>query len=176
MEDFVAELKDRKAKGTLGADESLPGDCPLPLGLIEIEQAEISMGFKLPVGLRRVYAEVANGGFGYAYGLLGLRGGPVNEDGHDSVGLYLEYRKPDPDDPFWQWPYGLLPVVHLGCAMFLCVQCTDPDGPIILFEPNPHEPGESWDESFLPFAPSLAAYFQAWLDGKDLFAEIMDGI
>lgn len=174
MEDLIAELKSRKAKGTLKADDPFFKGDVAPIGMAGVEQAESTLGFKLPDLLRRIYSEVANGGFGYAYGLLGLRGGLLNEDGQDAVGLYLAYREPDPDDLQWHWPPGLLPIGHLGCAMFHCVQCTDPTGPVIWFEPNPHERGESWDSSFIPFAPSLPAYFQAWLDGKDLFAEFAD--
>ncbi|QGY77431.1 SMI1/KNR4 family protein [Xanthomonas hyacinthi] len=118
MEDLIAELKGRKANGTLCADDPLVGGCAAPLRQSEIESAEAILGFKIPVLLRRIYAEVANGGFGYAYGLLGLRGGPRNEDGLDSVGLYQTFRELDPENPAWHWPHGLLPIGHLGCAMF----------------------------------------------------------
>lgn len=175
MDEVIAELKERKASGSLGADDSLLGGLAPPLSPGEIQRIETSLGFKLPEPLRRVYSEVANGGFGYSYGLLGLSGGPRNEDGQDAVGLYLSYRETDPDDPLWKWPLGLLPIGHLGCAMFHCVQCSDPEGPVIWFEPNPHDPGQRWDDSFIPFAPSLATYFRAWLDGKDLFEVFADG-
>ena len=175
MEELIAELKERRAAGKLVADDSYLGGLAPPLTDQEIELAEAALGFKLPELLRRIYSEVANGGFGYSYGLLGLTGGPRNEDGQDVLGLYSTYREIDSDDPLWHWPKGLLPIGHLGCAMFHCVQCTDPAGPVIWFEPNPHEPGDSWEESFIPFAPSFAAYLRAWLDGKDLFAEFAGG-
>ena len=169
MEDLIAELKGRKANGTLCADDPLLGGYAAPLRQSEIESAEAILGFKIPVLLRRIYAEVANGGFGYAYGLLGLRGGPRNEDGSDSVGLYQTFRELDPEDPAWHWPHGLLPIGHLGCAMFHCVQCNDPEHPIIWFESNLHECEQSWDDSFIPSASSLETYLHAWLDGKDPF-------
>ncbi|SDQ85813.1 SMI1/KNR4 family protein [Pseudoxanthomonas sp. CF125] len=175
MDELIAELKERKAAASLYADDSLLGGLAPPLSLSEIELAEASLGFKLPDSLRRIYSEVANGGFGYSYGLLGLNGGPRNEDGQDAVGLYMTYRESDPDDPLWQWPFGLLPIGHLGCAMFHCIDCSDPAGAVVWFEPNPHEPGQSWSDSFIPFAPSLVTYFQAWLDGKDLFEVFADG-
>jgi hypothetical protein len=88
MEDLIAELKRRKANGALCADDPLLGGCAAPLRQSDIESAEAMPGFKIPVVLRRIYTEVANGGFGYAYGLLELRGGPRNANGLDSVGLY----------------------------------------------------------------------------------------
>ena len=175
MDDLIGELKRRRANGSLRADDSLlDKDCST-LTHDDVDAAETALGFKLPNLLRSIYTEVANGGFGYAYGFLGLRGGPRNEDGQDSVGLYLSYVEPDPDDSLWQWPYGLLPIGHLGCAMYHCVQCTDPAGPVIWFEPNPHDPGSPWTDSFIPVSPSLADYLQGWLDGKELFAEVADG-
>src|SRR5262249_32902431 len=144
-----------------------------PLSETKIADAEKKLGFQLPPLLRRIFNEVANGGFGDSYGFLGLVGGPVNEDGKDATSLYLSYRQPCPDDPHWLWPIGLLPLCHLGCAMYHCVQCTEPDAPIIWFEPNPHVDGESWEDSFIPFYPSLADYLQAWLDGKDFWADLI---
>jgi hypothetical protein len=130
---------------------------------------KLRLSFELPPLLQRIYTEVANGGFGYSYGFLGLSGGMENEDGNDAVLQYLMYRKPDPDDPLWKWPDALLPIGHLGCAMYHCVQCMHMNAPVVWFEPNPHELGQSWDSSFIPFAPSLAEYLSAWLSGTDLF-------
>src|SRR5688500_2589753 len=115
MDDLIGELKRRRANGSLRADDSLLEQDSSPLSCDEVEAAEAVLGFKLPDLLRRIYTEVSNGGFGYAYGVLGLRGGPRNEDRQDSVGLYLSYVEPDTDDALWEWPRGLLPICHLGC-------------------------------------------------------------
>ncbi|TKR29253.1 SMI1/KNR4 family protein [Luteimonas gilva] len=174
MEDLIAELKRRKAHGLLRAESEFSRGDFSPLDPAEIDLAETHLGFALPPLLRRIYGEIANGGFGYGYGFLGLLGGMLNEDGRDAVAQYLWYRRADPDDPLWRWPEALLPLGHLGCAMFHCVRCDHPDAPVVWFEPNPHEDGEPWDNAFIPFAPSLADYLTAWLEGKDLFAEFMD--
>ena len=169
---ILLELKRRKADGKLRADNSyLEGDTT-PLNDEAIAAAESRLGFSLPPLLRAVYREVSNGGFGESYGFLGLIGGPLNEDGLDSVALYELYREADPNDEFWNWPEGLLPVCHLGCAMYHCVQCLDETSPVIWFEPNPHEQTSPWDDSFIPFAPSLRLYLSAWLDGVDLWSEL----
>lgn len=173
--DILAELKNRKAAGTLVADDSfLKGDTT-PLSSEKIADSETRLGFKLPPLLRKIYLEVSNGGFGDSYGLLGLTNGPLNEDGLDSVSLFESYRETDPSDEYWHWPDGLLPVCHLGCAMYHCVQCSDEGAPIVWFEPNPHEDGEPWDDSFIPFCSSLSGYFSAWLGGIDLWAKLEHG-
>jgi hypothetical protein len=55
---------------------------------------------------------VANGGFGPAYGLIGVVGGAADDRRKNAVELYAEYRTPDPSDPHWAWPAKLLPVCH----------------------------------------------------------------
>src|SRR5436305_15331855 len=51
---------------------------PAPASVIE--SAEKALGFLLPPLLREIYASLANGGFGPAYGLVGLSGGYTFED------------------------------------------------------------------------------------------------
>jgi hypothetical protein len=138
-----------------------------PVGAAEVDAAEERLGFVLPESLRQVYTHVGNGGFGPAYGLLGLLGGAVNEDQLDCVSLYESFRMCDPDDPLWHWPESLLPVGHLGCAMYACVDCTTTEAAIVWFEPNPHDDGEPWTESFIPLAPSLESWLTHWLDGTE---------
>jgi len=172
---ILTELKRRKAEGTLVANDSFLGGDTTPLNDESIALAESRLGFTLPPLLRAIYREVANGGFGESYGFLGLIDGPLNEDGLDSVSHYEAYRQPDPADEYWEWPSGLLPFCHLGCAMYHCVQCNDDGSPIVWFEPNPHEDEAPWDDSFIPFCSSLNEYLSAWLDGIDLWAKLDNG-
>ena len=173
MNRLIAQLQERVQLGTLVSDtEHFGGPFP-PLSEAEVLKAESELGFSLPETIRHIYREVANGGFGPAYGLLGLTGGMLNEDACDSLRQYKFYATADPDDPHWHWPHGLLPVGHLGCAMYLCVDCTEPVGPIVWFEPNPHENGLPWDDSFIPFAETTTEWLSAWLDGEDLFEKLM---
>lgn len=170
--DLVAELVKRKLAGTLTADDPyFKGDFT-PLPPRDIDLAEKELGFLLTPLLRRIFSEVSNGGFGPSYGMLGLRGGMQNEDGGDAVTLYSGLRQTDPNDSYWMWPVGLLPLGHLGCAMYLCIDCTKPEGPVVWFEPNPHEIGKSWSDSFFPLADSTEAWLFAWLDGEDLFEKM----
>ncbi len=166
---IVAELIRRRDAGTLQNSESNSKRLPKPLAPVKIVTAEEIIGSSLPTLLARIYTDVANGGFGDSYGFLGMVGGPKNEAGLDAIGLWKAFMKPDPNDPRWRWRKALLPIGHLGCGMYHCIDCRTKCGKIILFEPNPHEDGESWSDAFFPFCPSLKKYLEVWLDGGDLW-------
>ena len=146
-----------------------------PLDDAEVAAAEQRLGLGLPPALRALYTRLGNGGYGPAYGLLGLSGGAVQEDRLDAIGVYERGREADPDDPHWHWPETLLPVVHLGCAMFLCVDCSDERGMVVWFEPNPHERGQPWDDAFFPLDITFEELMFGWTTGQDLLA-VMDAI
>ena len=172
--DILLELAARKSAGTLVANDAyLKGDTtPLADSIVD---AESRLGFHLPPLLASVYRDVSNGGFGDSYGFLGLVGGPLNEDGMDAISLYEANRESDPNDEYWYWPEGLIPICHLGCAMYHCVQCGNADAEVVWFEPNPHEDEEPWDDSFIPFCSTFSEYLSAWLDDVDLWAKLKNG-
>jgi hypothetical protein len=173
VEDVLARLRLRLSGGRRPTDEELgsSGAFP-PASLEDIVASEKRLGFAVAPLLRRVYLEIGNGGFGPGYGLLGVVNGAT--DGcNDAVTLYEEYRQPDPGDPHWAWLDHLLPVCHLGCAMYLCVDCEDVRGPVTWFEPNPHVRGEPWTDSFFPLADSTEAWLSAWASGHDLFTRLI---
>src|ERR1044071_3132257 len=64
-----------------------------PIDQKTVAAAEKRLGFKLPAPLRVLYTRVGNGGFGPAYGLLGLVGGAKNEERRDAVSVYEVFRK-----------------------------------------------------------------------------------
>lgn len=174
MRDLIAELKKRADAGDLSTDESWGGGPFPPLSSEELQAAERHLGFALTATLRRIFTEVGNGGFGPQYGLLGLRGGMRNEHGNDAVDQYLAYREARCSDIHWSWPLGLLPLGHLGCAMYLCVDCTTPEGVVTWFEPNPHVTGQPWTDAFFPLAKSTDKWLLPWLDGEDLFDKLVE--
>lgn len=168
-ETLLAELIRRRDSGELRSNMPNVTRLPKPLAPDKIVTAETTIGHPLPLLLARIYTEVANGGFGDSYGFLGLIGGPKNESGLDAMRLWKSLMKPDPEDRFWRWRQHLLPVGHLGCGMYHCIDCKTKNGKIVLFEPNPHEDGRSWNDAFFPFCPSLNKYLTVWLDGGDVW-------
>ncbi len=168
VDPLLKELKQRAADPER-ANEGEQGTVAYPpASEAQIAAAQKALGFWLPPLLQEIYTTIGNGGFGPAYGLLGVAGGATQEYGHNCVELYEGFSKPDPADPHWEWPAQLLPIGHLGCGMFACIDCSSPEGPMVWFEPNPHCRGEPWGDSFIPLAPSLRDWLEQWLAGKDM--------
>jgi len=170
---FLDQLRARASDPARATDDAkrAPAKSFPPLDEHTVVLAESRIGFRMPAVLRALYLTVGNGGYGPAYGLLGLVGGAKNEDGLDAVGVYERFRRPDSADSHWSWPTALLPVGHLGCAMFACVDCNSSEGALVWFEPNPHAHGEPWDDAFVPLNISLESWLLRWLEGSegDLF-------
>ena len=138
-----------------------------PASAADIEAAESDLGFALPPLLRELLTTVGNGGFGPGYGLLGVAHGALDDLGKNMLDLYAMFREPNPGDPAWQWPEFLLPVCHLGCAMYVCIDCSKPNAPTIWFEPNPRRDGDPMAPFLIPAAPSLEDWLWYWVRGQE---------
>ncbi|MEW2510421.1 SMI1/KNR4 family protein [Streptomyces sp. NPDC046870] len=101
-----------------------------------IAGAEEAIGFPLPPLLRRLYAEVANGGFGPNEGILGVNGGTAQGNFADIAELYQ-----DGPDPSGRIPAGLVLIYDWGCTIWSLVDFRDPAGVMWVN----HE-GECWSQ------------------------------
>jgi hypothetical protein len=52
--------------------------------------------------------------------------------------------------------------------MYECVDCADPQGPVVWFEPNPREKGDPLGDFLVALAPSVERWLEAWLANEDL--------
>jgi hypothetical protein len=98
---------------------------PAPATPSAVTEAEEVIGFPLPPLLRRLYLEVANGGFGPAEGIVGVRGGAPQADWNHLAEIYEEG-----PDPSGRIPAGLVPVYDWGCTIWSLVDFRDPAGPM----------------------------------------------
>lgn len=119
----------------------------------ELVSVEAGLGFRLPDGLREIYLNVANGGFGPGYGLLGIASGTTDDLGNTADSLYALFAQTDPDDPEWSWPSHVVPFCYWGCAVYSCVT---PEDMVVGFD------GGQWAEDEVP----LDTWFRAWLEGS----------
>lgn len=126
----------------------------------ELAEAERILGFALPTEVRRLYGEVANGGFGPEYFLFPLMG-----EGSTAVTEYGTLR----ESPSEFWPRGVLPILDWGCGMYGAVDCLRPDAPVLLFDPNA-DTGDAADAWFQD-SPSLTQWLVSWLDGTGWWEE-----
>ena len=146
----------------------------------QIRRAERSMRLTLPPLLRRLYLEVANGGFGPNRAFLGVKGGFTDED---LGGTLVEAYRNTPKKPIrcplcemddiehWQtWPDRVVPVVNWGCARFSCIDFGTPGAPMLYWDGDaqPH-PGPTTLERE---EKSLFAWLKSWLKDPEGFEKV----
>lgn len=95
-----------------------------------VNEAEHVIGLPLPPLLRRIYLEVANGGFGPRDDVLGVGEHARSDDGGDIVDHYLDFSSAP------EHPQGLVPVYEVGCAIWWLVDFRDPAGPMWGWDPG----------------------------------------
>src|SRR5277367_3912098 len=120
-----------------------------------IKLAEARLGFAIPDLLRSIYLNVANGGFGPGYGIIGVAGGHSSNLG-DLVETFQEVKK-GAEYFGLKWNPHLLPFCEWGDNIFSCVDCSDPANPIF----------RSDECKVRPLNYSLNDFFEMWIGGKD---------
>lgn len=124
----------------------------------DLARAEESLRFRLHPLLRRLYSEVADGGFGPEYTLYPLTAAVLRTTAMASrtaAGLR--------DGERLYWPYEAVAIMDWGCGMDAVVDCRSAEGTVLLVDPNPGLPDRA-DEWFLD-SESLAGWLESWLDG-----------
>ncbi len=144
-----------------------------PVPLTTIEATEARLGFSLPAVLRDIYMHIGNELIGpHGYSFLGVSGKrstanpTIDEQYHLFRNLKLQ------DSP-WQWPDKVVPFFHWGCDIYSCVDCQHPATPVLLFDINLCEPGQPLTHAFRSHVPSLELWIVKWLDGDDLWEDIL---
>lgn len=112
------------------AIRALPG-LPPPASAEAVVETERVIGYPLPPLLRRLYLEVANGGFGPRAGVLGVAGSEYLHHG-DWAHLAEAYQAFNGDS---RHP-GLVWLFDWGCQIWSVVDCRDPAGPIWGWDPD----------------------------------------
>ena len=123
--DLVVRIKARASDPKLRTDAcdghstSYPVFLAKPASTAVIAEAERKLGFELPPLLRTLYRKVANGGFGPAYGIIGLDENGWLDVDHDVAlpDLYAMFRRGD------NWPDRFLPICNDGCGMYSIIDC-----------------------------------------------------
>lgn len=101
-----------------------------------VEEAESIIGYHFPPLLRRLYLEVGNGGFGPGYGILGLSGGHRDDIHRGALDLYRSAH--DRSSAHWSsLPASLLPICSWGCGIYSFVDCSQQQGQMWGWDPNP---------------------------------------
>lgn len=132
---------------------------PPPADPKTVDEVEAKLGFALPHSLRRVYCEVADGGFGPGEGLLSLR---------EAAERYERLRVSEVVPKRTTWPEGLLPVVDHDPSLD-CVECRT--GRVLSWDPQElaeWSTPRSWRRSFSEVAPTVEAWLGEWVTSETL--------
>jgi hypothetical protein len=117
---------------------SPPYQLPTITSMEKVAEVEKKIGFGLPELLRRLYTEVADGGFGPGYGLTGMesdRNSYLNGNLAESYEYYMRESDAEFGAP---WKPKLLPILTWGCGILSCVDCADPSYPVYFLDPGDH--------------------------------------
>ncbi|WP_204046120.1 SMI1/KNR4 family protein [Acrocarpospora phusangensis] len=131
-----------------------------PVPPADLLASEARIGCRLPELLRRVYTEIANGGFGPDYGILGITPTGHREGGGTAAEVYEAF-------PAVSRRLGF-PVAYGGCQLYWLVSLTKQDNPVCLWdEAGWNEWEHPIEAGILLTVPSLAEWLQDWADGRD---------
>jgi hypothetical protein len=126
-------------------------DLRAPVAETALLEAEGRLGFALPVALRRLYAEIADGGFGPGAGLLPLE---------DLVRTFLELRAEPAGPEGEEWPATLLPITSPDPGH----ECLHLETGALVFWDVERLADEEWEASFVAEAPDLGTWLERWLE------------
>ncbi|MGH1553531.1 SMI1/KNR4 family protein [Streptomyces sp. L7] len=110
------------------AGRGLPG----PASAEDVTRFERIVGHPMPELLKRMYLEVANGGFGPSKVLSLTDTGKWFGDRADTAMAYDDFAA-DPDHPL---PPGIVPLMNRGCAMWTLIDFRTADGQMWDWDPN----------------------------------------
>jgi hypothetical protein len=145
----------------IAADMSTPVETSLPPRATRaiLDQVEADLGFALPPVLRRVYLDVADGGFGPGGGLMRIA---------DAAAAYARMQTGAELPRGVTWPERLLPIREVDPG-FDCVDASSPAGRVVAWDPEDLREfsGEkAWNRSFSEIAPSVEAWLEEWVGGQ----------
>ncbi|MFE3450287.1 SMI1/KNR4 family protein [Nonomuraea sp. NPDC059194] len=124
-----------------------------------VAQVEEVIGHPLPPLLRRLYLEVANGGFGPRDGILGVA--CSEHEHHSDVADILEIYESTRDE----WP-GMLWLFDWGDGIWSVVEFRDPAGPVWVWDPNIDDSDLAEESPLSPQNMVLAEWLTESLDGN----------
>ncbi|WP_327248945.1 SMI1/KNR4 family protein [Streptomyces sp. NBC_01320] len=123
-DDELCEAVRARVKAGRPTDLTSTLTTPEPASPATVEDAERTIGFRMPPLVRRFYLEIADGGVGPFDGFSPLNGEPLG-----MVNDYLDYLNAElaPGDPPAP-PPGVLFFCDFGCAMWALLDCRHPEG------------------------------------------------
>ncbi|MGW2372998.1 hypothetical protein [Kitasatospora sp. NPDC001683] len=145
-----------------------------PAAMAEVEDVERKIARRLPDLLRRIWTEIADGGFGPDGGLVGLREGnrvPGHLSDWPSAVASQERHNAEGVPASWFFLTGG------GCTMSWHVSLLAVDNPVLLYDCDSWVPewGEDPHDGLSYAAESLRKWLWTWAEGGNVRREVLDG-
>jgi len=134
------------------------GELPPPAPPEAMAELEAAVGHRMPPLLKRIYLEVANGGFGRWGGALSLT---EFTDEPPALEAYSEWVKGYGVD----YPTSVVPLLTWGCAIWSLVDFSTPEGRMWGWDPNVR----CLRHALFPEDFTLAERLTGWLDSREDF-------
>ena len=132
-----------------------------PVTELEMAKAETRLGFSLPLLVRNLYMQVADGGYGPGNGVIEL-------DGHDYTLVESRLRMNEETEPDWMWPPRFVQFVSWGCHYVSGIDCAHSCCPVIFYDHDLAVGDATLSDCLFPEADSLEEWLEAWLNGENL--------
>lgn len=177
LDAILAQIRQRLSAAPSPTDVPFERTKELPpvASAASIRSTERDIGLELPPLLCRMYTEIANGGFGPAYGFIGVAGGATDDIGKSIVDLYVGSQSQQFRKRFPNWPKGIVRFCYWGCGMYSAIDCLSPDFAVYHFEPNPDESDLGFANCLIPHKRSFDDFVTAWLADVDLLNDVFPG-
>ena len=154
---LVAAIR-KRAVDTSARTDCVDIKCP-ELGALAspevVLEAQRAMGCILHPLHRRLFEEVANGGFGPGYGLIGLPGGTLDSEGRSLVEL-REILWIDSETPM---PHPVVPLCDWGGAIWSCLDSET--GAVLTMD----------EDGLTDMGQSFSSWLENWVSGVSLWSE-----
>ncbi|WNO64656.1 hypothetical protein RPQ02_12990 [Streptomyces sp. AM2-3-1] len=169
----TVQLKSDVEEVTVYYSDAPRGPLFPPIAVADVEEAERRIGRRLPELLRRVYTEVANGGFGPDSGLASLTDGN-RAPGHLSdwpsvVSIHERNRTRGVPSSWLHLAYG-------GCTMEWHLSLTAIGNPVLLYDADGWVPswGQDAHDGLSHATASLRIWLWTWADGGDVWDKALN--